>query len=142
MNGTEFGDILARLFSSSASRAVPLVCAVAAALIYAYKGKPWVGGAFLGFFLGPLGVFIAVVSGGWTHCRRPAYAPRPMAMPRMTPYTPPTPPPPAPRIEYRFPGNCPHCNGPIHKRQNGAKSIACFYCGAQVEATPVTASPL
>ncbi|TEU19223.1 MAG: hypothetical protein E3J25_00135 [Anaerolineales bacterium] len=132
MHGTDLGDILSALFSFRASASVPLICAVATALIYAYKGKPWVGGAFLGFFLGPFGVFIALVSGGWPRGHRRVYVPQPL--PRMRTYTEPTP---RPKVEYRLPGRCPHCNGPIHRQQIQSGTVKCFYCGAQVEATPL-----
>jgi hypothetical protein len=109
-----------------------LIFAVIAALIYAHKGKSWIGGAFLGFFLGPLGIFIALMTAGSGPKR--AYAPQQMTLPKM--YTVAHASPPA-RVEYRLPGRCPHCNGPVHRQELHSPYTSCPYCGSQIEATPV-----
>ena len=131
--GTDLGEIISTLFSFGASVGLPTVCAVAAALIYAYKGKSWVGGAFLGFFLGPLGVFIALMSGGRRHQPQRVYAPQPAMPPQMNTYTVPTP----PKVKYQLPGRCPHCNGLVHRQQIQSGTATCYYCGAIVAAMPV-----
>ena len=55
-----WADLFDNVFRAGASMGTTLVFAVIAALIYAHKGKPWIGGACLGFFLGPLGILIAL----------------------------------------------------------------------------------
>jgi hypothetical protein len=139
METLDLGDIIRSMFSFGASIGVQIACAAIAAGIFAYKGKSWMGGAALGFFLGPLGVFIAFVSGPWPNQsqNRPAPAPPPAPMsgspPRPTNvYT-----APPDRVEHRFPDRCPSCNGPVHKRTSTDSSVQCSYCGANIEGTPI-----
>ncbi len=143
MNGWDLEEIIRTLFGVGASVGVQVICALIAAAIYAAKGKSWVGGALLGFFLGPLGVFIAIVSGPWQ--RGPRQMPRPMPPPPppANTYVPPRPtnvyvPSPQPRrTTYRLPGRCPNCNGPLHQRDADARSVTCWYCGSLIDGTPV-----
>ena len=60
MESLDLGELIGGIFGVSASFAVQIACTAICAAIFAAKGKSWVGGAFLGFFLGPLGIFIAV----------------------------------------------------------------------------------
>jgi hypothetical protein len=136
--GTEFasdlGDALAALISFGGSLGLQIVCAVAAAAILTYKGRSWIGGAFLGFFLGPFGVLIALAMGGWPGKSRPTSVP-----PTSTHSTAGNsiPAPPARRVEYLLPSQCPHCSGPVHRRRLQSNPVRCFYCGSPIEATPV-----
>jgi hypothetical protein len=123
-----FGEILESIGSIGASMGVQLICALIAAAIMSGKGKPWLAGAFLGFFLGPIGVFIAffVANSGPRPRRSYAYTPQASTVPaRKQSRT------------YRLPGRCPHCNGPVHAREASQPSASCWYCGAEIEATPV-----
>jgi len=129
----DFAKALEQILGLAASAGTPVVCAVVAALIFAAKGKPWTGGAALGFFLGPLGVIIALVTGG----KKRSYSPQPVTVPQMTTYAPLSGVPPTPKTHYRLPGRCPHCNGPLHRQKLESISATCFYCGAQVEGVPV-----
>jgi hypothetical protein len=144
MESLDLGELFGGLLGVT-SVSAQFVCAVLCAVIFAAKGKSWVGGACLGFFLGPLGVFIAIVSGGWDQRPRRAYVPQfaPMLPPRPTnTYTPPTPQPtnaftlPS-SPTHRFPGRCPNCNGPVHKKIAGEESLSCWYCGALIDGVPV-----
>ena len=135
----EFGEIIGTLVGWGTSVGVQIVCAAAAALIYAYRGKSWVGGAFLGFFLGPFGILIALATGGRGKRPAQAYRPQDMSPPRMTGAAPmpqpPAPQPPAlPEAEYRLPDRCPHCNAPLARHRPGARSVRCFYCGSTIDA--------
>lgn len=118
---------IAQLFQSLILRGgtvwLSLACAVLAALIYAYRGKPWIGGAILGFFLGPFGLFVAFLTAGRSSGPVRTYTPSPTA----------TPPQLAPRRTYEMPGRCPHCNGPVHQHRSEQAWTTCFYCGAHIE---------
>ena len=133
-------DWMTNLFDNTlkvgASMSTTLVFAVIAALIYASKGKSWVGGACLGFFMGPLGVFIALVSSG--PGPKQGYKPQPMTLPEMRTATVPGYAPASPKTEYRLPGRYPHCNAPVHHQELHSPYTTCPYCGSQIEATPVT----
>lgn len=135
MESFDLGELIGGIFGVSASFAVQVACAAICAAIFAAKNKSWVGGALLGFFLGPLGVFIAFVSGGWGQRTRRVYTPSPAPSP-----LPPRPtntyaPPPARQVSYRFPGRCPNCNGPLHKKTVQSRSVSCWYCGSLIEGT-------
>lgn len=123
-----FGDIFESIGSIGASVGVQLICALIAAAIMSGKGKPWLAGAFLGFFLGPIGVFIAFFVANSGSRPRRSYVYTPQAS---------TPPPSKPNRTYRLPGRCPHCNGPVHAREASGPSATCWYCGAEIEATPI-----
>lgn len=137
----ELGELVGGLLGVGASVGVQVACAVIAAAIFAAKGRSWVGGAFLGFFLGPFGVFIAIVAGPWHRAlqRPPSPRPVPQAPPPQptNTYAPPNPQPPP--VVYRLPGRCPECNGPVYNRSSNAKSISCWYCGSLIEGTPASA---
>ncbi len=126
------------IFKIGASLGTPVVCAIIAGLIYAAKGKPWSGGAALGFFLGPFGIFIALVTGGKSGRRksRQVYTPQPVTVPQMSAYATPTSTP-SSITEYRLPGRCPHCNAPVHKQKMNSPYTSCLYCGSQIAAAPV-----
>ena len=130
-------DIFDNVFKVGASMGTTLVFAVIAGLIYAAKGKPWFGGACLGFFLGPLGVFIALVSSG--SGAKESYQPQQMTLPKMRTATVPSYAPSLPGAQYRLPGRCPHCNAPVHGQELHSPYTTCPYCGSQIEATPVAA---
>lgn len=121
-------DIFESIGSIGASLGVQLICALIAAAIMLGKGKPWLAGAFLGFFLGPIGVLITFFVANSSPRPRRSYV-----------YAPHAPAAPAPRSSrtYRLPGRCPHCNGPVHAREATGPSATCWYCGAEIEATPV-----
>ena len=120
------------MFRIGASMGTTLVCALIAALIYAHKGKSWTGGAALGFFMGPLGIFIALMTANAGP--KKAYAPQPMTLPKMRAYNGPVHTQPPRRVEYRLPGRCPHCNAPVHQQELHSPYASCPYCGSQIEA--------
>ena len=103
MESFDLGDLIGSLAGVTGA-SVQLICAAICAAIYAAKGKPWVGGAFMGFFLGPFGVFVAIVSGGWDHRHklRPAY------VPQTVPAS-----PPRPSNTYALPLQTTHCSAEI-----------------------------
>lgn len=127
----ETAQVLNGLVAMFTSTGLNVACAVIGALIYASRGKPWVGGALLGLFLGPLGVFLALVTSGGSH------RPRPVPVPVSASPAPPVVPP-APRREYRMPGRCPNCNGPVHQQHSEQAWMSCAYCGAQIEGRPIS----
>ena len=133
----DWADLFGNVFRVGASMGTTLVFAVIAALIYAHKGKPWIGGACLGFFLGPLGIFIALATSGTGS--KGAYTPQSMTLPKMRVATGPAYAPSPPRVAYRLPGRCPHCNGPVHQQELHSPYSTCPYCGSQIEAASMPA---
>jgi hypothetical protein len=140
MNGSEIGQAIRALFSFGSAVGVQVVCALICAAIFYLKGKSPVGGAFLGFFLGPFGVFIAVVSGPWPKGRWGTSSHRAPQPPPAEVYTAPRPSnvyvpqaPAPPKRTYRLPDRCPNCNGPLHRKEAEASSVTCWYCGSNVE---------
>ena len=129
------GDLFENLFTVGASMGTTLIFALIAGAIYAAKGKPWFGGACLGFFMGPLGIFIALMTSGSgsTH----GYKPQQMTLPKMSTATVPVSSGYVPRSEYRLPGRCPHCNAPVRQQELNSPYGSCVYCGSQIEATAV-----
>jgi hypothetical protein len=136
MNGAEIGQLIRSVFGFGSALGVQVVCALICAGIFYIKGKNPMGGAVMGFFLGPFGVFIAIVSGPWPKggSRR---TPQPHSPPPDKVYTPPRPTnvyvPPAPKKTYRLPDRCPNCNGPLHKKQADTSFVTCWYCGSNIE---------
>lgn len=135
--GLDFAELFENITRVGASVGMQVVCAVIAALIYAYKGKSWAGGAALGFFMGPFGVFIALVTSGNTTAgkNKQVYAPETTnSIPQMrmveSPITPSSPKP----VQYKLPSRCPSCNAPMHPQELHSPYTSCAYCGSQVEA--------
>lgn len=128
-------ELFATILRLGVTMGAQLIWAIIAALIMAAKGKSWIGGAMLGFFLGPFGVLITLFITP-DKPRAQVYRPQPG-----TPVPPPppaqmpaTPPPPPPR--YRFPSRCPNCNAPLRRETQQSPYTTCVYCGSQVEGTP------
>jgi len=61
-----------------------------------------------------------------------------MTLPQMRTATVPAYAPSPPRVEYRLPGRCPHCNAPVHRQELQSPYTTCIYCGSQLEATTIT----
>ena len=138
MDGLDIGQLIGNVFNFGSAIGVQVVCALICAGIFYIKGKNPVGGAVMGFFLGPFGVLIALVSGPWPKGRWGSAQSRSAPPPAQEVYTPPRPSnvyvPRAPEPKrYKLPDRCPSCNGPVHKRQVEASSVACWYCGANIE---------
>jgi len=137
MDGSEIGQLIRSIFGFGSALGVQVVSALLCAGIFYIKGKNPVGGAVMGFFLGPFGVFIALVSGPWPKggWRRTPETQSPPSSAEV--YTPPRPTnvyvPPALQKTYRLPDRCPNCNGPLHRKEVDASSVTCWYCGSNVE---------
>lgn len=131
----DWADTFGKLFSVGASMGTTLIFAAIAALIYASKGKSWVGGACLGFFMGPLGILIALMTSG--SGSKQAYTPQHMTLPKMRTATVPGYAPSSPQTKYRLPGRCPHCNAPVRHQGLHSPYTTCPYCGSQIEATEI-----
>ncbi|MBN1934419.1 MAG: hypothetical protein JW934_07125 [Anaerolineae bacterium] len=132
-----FSELFDNIYRVGASVGTPVVCAVIAALIYAVKGKSWGGGAALGFFLGPIGVFIALANSGNNASKHKGQVYTPEStdfVPQMRTVQVPVSQPSPASLQYRLPGRCPNCNAPLRQQELHSPYTTCAHCGSQVEA--------